>query len=497
MFGDAGAQTASGQRTAMLKTIHYSRYRRTGYATLRDEPAVTNRPLLGGLTQTEMVTAFNHPEQRRNLHVIANLLTQMDSARHLPLELYNFQASLFRASYRAQTAAADINRALKRLAGGKGPDWQGQHDADALRYLEPRWTPASPIDSRNRADWEFEAVVAARIVHQLREVGDGLAWRVYGFNRGLITALADHSLAGPIVPKKGLGAELGRIAGIFHDTGHFTLMHDLTTVLRHHDLTEVHASGFRELHEVKATLSNRARSDSSKQRRALEAALEAAVGDGPLRSSAYITRGAVQLRTHVRDLSGVLAVAQRDGLVVTRIADRMVSVLHLPTIARLGSEPSATWDRYQDRRHDARQQFMPTAINLLTNKMTFADRDERNPFLAPFSVFPLSVAHRTALICDLVLVETTMDVQALADGFSKSGVAANVLLNYASRPGADVLEVITGDRRMVVHSAAITQLLYEMVRTDCFAKAFVGDYRSSGANGKFVTVFNNERAAWR
>lgn len=340
--------------------------------------------------------------------------------------------------------------------------------------------------------------MAARVVHQLRDVGDGLAWRIYDYDRALILALSDHPLAGPIVPKKGLEAEIGRIVQNFRDTGHFTLMHDLTTVLRHHDLTEVHADGYRELHEVKRTESSRARSDASKQRRALEAALAAAAGSAPLASSAaHITRSAVQLRTHVRELSGVLTVARRDGSAVTRIGDRVVGILHFPTIAASGADVRELWDRYQARRAEARQRLMPTAIHVLENKMTFADRDERNPFLAPFAIFPLPVEQRTELICDLVLVETMTDVQALADGFEHNGTPAQILLEPASQPGADVLAVVAGDRKMTVHASAVTQLLYEMVHTDCFAQAFTADGASTYGNGKFVLVFSNERAAWR
>lgn len=70
--------------------------------------------------------------------------------------------------------------------------------------------------------------MAARVVRQLRDVGDGLAWRVHHFDRGLITALSDHDSPGPIVHKKGLGNEIGRVIECFRDNGHFALMHDLT-----------------------------------------------------------------------------------------------------------------------------------------------------------------------------------------------------------------------------------------------------------------------------
>jgi hypothetical protein len=456
---------------------------------------VETAPLLGTLDAAQVSRALNHPEQRLNVGVIANLIDHMDRAGHHPADLYNFQVALFRCSYRAQQAAADISRALKRLADGKGPDWQGQHGSDLLQYLVPLWTPMCPIDSRNPEDWHREAVVAARVVRQLRDVGDGLAWRVHHFDRRLIIALSDHAPAGPIVPKKGLDSEVGRIIEVFRDTGHFALMHDLTTVLRHHDLTEVHANGYRELHEVKATVTRSSIRAASKQRRALEAAFGAAAGRLPLESSgAHISRSHVQLRTHIRELSAVLTVAQRHGYVSSRVGDRIVGAVHFPTIAASGEDLRDVWDAYQARRAAASYRWMPGASNVLQNRMTFTE--SRNPFYAPFSIFPLPVAQRTALVCDLVYVESIMDADVLAASFKKIGIPTQTLLDHTGKSGHDVMEIVSGDTKMTVHTSAVSHLLSEFVRTDCFVKAFAADI-SSATSGQFVLTFSNEKAAWR
>lgn len=456
------------------------------------------RPVLIGLDESSLLRVLNHPEQMRNVALVNNLLDRLDRVGHNLGDLYNFQAALFRYSYRAQWAVADINRALKRLADGKGPDWQGQHDPDVLEFIGPLWTPACPPDSRDPHDWELEGLAAARIVRQLRDVGDGLAWRVHRYDRAVITALANHPTSGLIVGKDGLGSEIGRIVATFRESGHFTLMHDLTSVLRHHDLTEVHANGYRELHEVKATQNRRTSKAAATQRRAAEAALAAAAGTAPLEpTGAHITRSPVQLRTHIRELSGVLDVAARDGHVSTRVGDRAVSALHLPKVAASGAEFREVWESYQARRAETRRRLMPTAMNVLQGQLTFQGQELRNPYFAPFSIYPLPPAQRTALICDLVLVEFAMDAQVLAAGFEKQAMPARLLLDYTSRPGADVLTVETRSGRMTVHAAAVSQLLHEMVRTDCFVQAFSADAALTDEAGSFVLTFSNERAAWR
>jgi hypothetical protein len=459
---------------------------------------VGKRISLIGLDEASLLRVLNHPEQMRNVTVVNNLLDRLDRVGHNPGDLYNFQTALFRCSYRAQWAVADISRALKRLADKKGPDWQGQHAPDVLEFIEPLWTPACAPDSRDPRDWELEAVAAARIVRQLRDIGDGLAWRVHRYDRAVITALSNHPTSGLIVGKDGLDSEIGRIVENFRDSGHFTLMHDLTSVLRHHDLTEVHADGYRELHEVKTTQNRRTSRAAAKQRRAAEAALAAAAGTAPLEpTGAHITRSPVQLRTHIRELSGVLDVASRDGHVATRVGDRAVSALHFPTVAASGADFAKVWESYQARRAEVRGRLMPTAMNVLQGQLTFVDQQLRNPYFAPFSIYPLPPAQRAALICDLVLVEFAMDAQVLAAGFEKQAMPARVLLDYTSQPGADVLSVDTGSARMTVHAGAVSQLLHEMVRTDCFVQAFAAGAALADESGTFVLTFGNERAAWR
>ena len=86
---------------------------------------------------------------------------------------------------------------------------------------------------------------------------------------------------------------------------------------------------------------------------------------------------------------------------------------------------------------------------------------------------------------------------ALAAGFEKQALPARVLLDYTSQPGADVLDVDTWSARMTVHAGAVSQLLHEMVRTDCFVQAFAAGAALADESGTFVLTFGNERAAWR
>lgn len=421
---------------------------------------------LGELDPVRMVRVLNHPEQQRNVNVVGELLRRMDQAGHDPRLLYDFQVVLFGASYRAQQAEADIGRALGRLADGKGPDWMGQHDADTVEYLAPAWTPVCALDSCEPADWELEQVVARRVVRQLQDVGDGLAWRVHRYDRRLIVALADHPPAGRIVGKTGLNAEIGRVVERFRASGEFSLLHDLATVLRHHDLTEVHADGYRELREIKTRPTKSARAKLSKQRRRAEAALAAAAGTAPLGSrGSHLVRSDRQLRTHVRDLSGVMTVAQRDGYVVTRVHDRVVGMLYFPTIAGLESrqDQQEAFDAYRARLDATLNRLLTGTIPRLHAWIGFTET--RDAFFAPYCIYPLPIAQRTMLICDLMMVDAFMDADTLCRGFGDLGLEVRYLLGPGSTPDADVLTLGDGHSRMALHARAVSQLLFDFVRT--------------------------------
>lgn len=473
---------ACSEHTAASKTV--------------EGPLVTKTLALGDVDPVGIVRVLNHQEQRRNIAVVAGLLDQMDRAGHDPHLLYNFQVALFRESYRAQLADADINRALRRLADGKGPDWMGKHDADTLTYVAPAWRPLCAIDSRDSSDWELERITACRVVRQLREVGDGLAWRIHRYDRRLIVALSDHDAPGPLVNKAGLPSEIGRVVHRFQDTGQFSLLHDLTTVLRHHDLTEVHANGYRELREVKTRLTKSTLAKASKQRRQAQAALAAASGDTPLGATGpRLIRSDRQLRTHIRDVSRVMSLAERQGYAVARVHDRVVGIVHFPAIAASGRDPQELLTAYHMRRDAVITRRLPNTINMLHARIGFTE--PRNAFFAPYSIYPLPVTQRTALICDLVLLDIMMDAETLRCGFEDIGVAAYCLLRTGSGPDADVLVVGDGPVRMTVHARAVSQMMFEFAQTACFVRALAADLADPPTGDNFIMTFSNEQAAWR
>ena len=85
--------------------------------------------------------------------------------------------------------------------------------------------------------WQLELDICERVARQLRCVGDALAWRVFGFERQYITALARNQSPGMMAGKLGFAAERARVEQARREYGQFALMYALTNCLRIGDIT--------------------------------------------------------------------------------------------------------------------------------------------------------------------------------------------------------------------------------------------------------------------
>ncbi|MEV6117722.1 hypothetical protein AB0L59_35955 [Streptomyces sp. NPDC052109] len=454
---------------------------------------------LSGLDESELNGVFLHPEHRANLSNVTWLLERYDAAGNSVDGLYDVQAHLFRFSYRAQLAAQSIGRALRRVQRFKAPDWPGAHSAEAAAFVPP-WQLSCPSDSSQEEHWRLERQVAERVIRQLRAVGDALAWRVYNYDRRAIVALSRNTSPGPFVGKEGLDYELGKVVEIKDRAGNFALLHDLTSVLRVLDVTELRPDGSRMLQEVKSSTAPSATAKARRQLKQAQQLLAAIDGSQPLPGTEAIQlwRSPTQLRTHVRDLRPLLERAENDGWAAARISDRVIGVLHLLTAARDG-HPEAKWAAYISRRDRLLDQHQGGERGLHRLQATSADTSARDPATAPWGIYPLPARHRAALICDYLIIQTFALADGLAERFQRRNLHAQILLphqNGTFDTSTDVLRIAGPRHGMIVHGNAIYQLLMEFIRTDHFVSGISEALQLPQPPHHTVHTFSNERAAW-
>lgn len=453
---------------------------------------------LAGLSAPQLDAAMRHPEQLENLSTVTMLLQGLDAAGSDPGRWAACQEQLYRASYRAQQAGHDLRRALSRLASGKNPGWPVAHDSETEKFVAPAWRLLCNPDCLDSAGWDTELRIAERIDRQLKSVGDALAWRVYRYDRRIIIALSRNKPPGPFVGKAGLASERGAVRDLWTTHRHFALMHDLTAALRIVDITEVQANGYRMLREIKAN----PKASASRQIRLAEAALAAIDGSNPLPGpdpdlEPFLWRSSAQLRTHVRQLRPLIDQASDHGFWVGRTGDRVVGVANLLAAAQNGRYPAEQWAEYEDSRDQALGKHLPVSLHRM--KAISADAAGRDAAIAPYGIYPLPAWQRAGLICDYLIIEGTMADRTLVAAFEKRGMTARPLLpaaNGVQSADQDVLEVTRGNCRVVLHGAALNQLLLEWIVTDRYADAVAELFDMPNPSPQAVLTFSNERSAW-
>ena len=453
---------------------------------------------LAGLSVAQLNTVMRHPEQLGNLTAVARLLQMLDAANGDLGSWRAIQEELYRASYRAQQAGHDLRRAMGRLDDGKDPGWPVAHDSETKTFIAPEWRLNFYADERDRAAWDTELRVAERVDRQLKAVGDVLAWQVFRYDRRIIIALSQNDPPGPFAGKPGVARERQTVADLWTRYGHFALMHDLTSVLRIVDITEVQANGSFILHEIKSN----PRASVNRQVRMAKAALAAVDGREPLPSRGpvpqpFLWRSNAQLHTHVRQLRLLVDQACARGFWVGRTADRVVGVVNLLVAARNGRSPSEQWAEYEDNRESALDKHLPPSLHRM--KGISADVAGRDAAVAPYGIYPLDPWQRAGIICDYLIIEGTLADQGLIGSLEKRGFAARSLLPAANgmRSARDeVMEVVKGNRRMVLHGAAINQLLLEWIHTNRYADAIGELFKTPDPASQGVLTFSNERGAW-
>lgn len=444
-------------------------------------------PLLGDLTTEQLVQVMKHPAQLRNLQVIEYLLRQLDACTSLD-EYIDFQGLLVQATVKTHQDAGEIDQQERRSLQGKG-----------IKGLTD-WPLALDPATATPADWAIERIVASRVLRQIRAVGDTLAWRAFGYDRGSITVLASNQSPGRITNKTGLNSELRLVFEAWKERKCFALLHDLTSALRIGDVTEFGLDGSRHIFEVKSSPNAK----TSRQRRRMQEAVDAIEGRGPLpkidRSDPtfYLYRTAVPLRADFTELRTLIERASSIGDWSGRVGKgRVTGVLAL---LKLAEDPAHEVRLAQYRSHLGRALNKHLAGTVQHVKAVSTDYTARRADVAPFGIFPLPVETRAQLICDYLVLDTRMAIEAVAQCLEKHGLRVDVPLpmqNSQHAGNKSVIHIYGDKAHLTVHGHGLHNLLMEFVNLDCFAAATAEMFNMDPTGARPLLMFAGERRVWR
>lgn len=438
-------------------------------------------PLLA-LPADRIDIALGHPGQLRTLSLIEEFVEQLRTCR-TARDYRELQGELVANIYDVEGRRSQCTWAAKRLYRN--------------RPLPDIPTLPSGRNDKSAYEWEFEGYIFSRLARQLRTIGDGMAWRRFGYDRRVIVTLARNQSPGAIYGKKGLARELGFIDEFWDTTGQFALHHDSTNCLRIADVTEFHDDGKIRFVEVKTSARRRA-GQTQRAQQAVDALTTggALPGAGPAAGLALVQ---VDYATDLDQLSCTLTEAETEGISSVGIDHgRALLAIDLSTLV-LGPEAQEQGlERVNDFRLAAlRQANMMDDTHHVVGRSI--DTATRSPLMVPFSVYPLPPRQCARLICDFLSFETTLSVDALAATCREAGLDTRIEL--PSRNGAlagddPVLAIAGRDRTLTVHNQALMPLMYELVDPQQWVQGIGELLRLVDFPLQPHPVFRNEAPTW-
>lgn len=438
---------------------------------------------LVSLAEAESAAVLRHPSQQAITSTITQMISWLRACETLE-DCYEFQRHLFGCLYEVEERRAQCSRVTKRLERGQNI---------------PANVPVPPSGNPTQlSTWKLESYVFERLARQLRTVGDGFAWTCFGYDRRVILALSRNDSPGPMYGKAGLRYELGAIEEIWRDKQHFALHHDLTNCLRIADLTEFTADGQRLFHEIKAKPHT-----EKKQLERAQAVVEAIMNGGVLPSSVSDTR-LVELqepyRTNLKQLNDLLQLAKQNGCHGMKLPHgRAVIASSLPVMAvRWEDNPEEGTHLLESTRHRAlKRAGIDKAMHHI--KGYSGDTAARSPIMAPWAIYPFSPSDCAALICDMLLFDTTVSADALVESLERAGLTGEVLLEPADVNLEGDMPVVRArwrDRSVTWHAHGLGVLLYELAEPDTLARGVREALLMDNPPDFPLLVHKNEAATW-
>jgi hypothetical protein len=440
------------------------------------------QPLVS-LGETEPLTVLRHPAQQAMVTTIAKLIAWMRDCNTLQ-DCYDFQQCLFGYLYKTQERHQQCSRIVKRLTRGK-----------TLPANAPEPPPTG--DPEHLATWELELYVYERLIRQLRMVGDGFAWTCFGYDRRAIVTLSRNDPPGLSYGKPGLHAELAAIDELWKSQGHFALHHDSTNCLRIADLTEFTEDGY-----VFVEVKTSPRFKKEQVERA-QAAVNAINRGGVLPSSVGDFR-LVQLNepyiTNLKHLHDLLQLAKRNGCHGMKLTQgRALVSSYLPAMtARWGHDIDGGADALDATKQQAyKRAGIATDMHHIIGYS--GDTASRSPIMAPWSIYPFTPIDCAALICDMLVFDTTVSADALVESLAGADLRGEVLLTLGDAKIEGTMPVIRAhwrNRAVTWHALGLNQLLYELAEPDALARGIREVLLMDEAPDYPTLIYANEAACW-
>ena len=277
------------------------------------------------------------------------------------------------------------------------------------------------IDERKYIDDQIKEAERQIRIHEairrcIRDLGDGIAWRLFDYDRAVLAELADRP-SGKSVNIEGLESELVEFISVFYSNDGIALLTDLTHFIKLGDIVIKKDDATYEIVEVKKGHKSSGR--ITRQRQEMRSTVEFLnEGEREINGARFVISEAdITPETAHSNIRTLLAGAEKQGAAVEKIGDYLiVFCVDVHKTVEVGSDKSkAIVNKASD------------AANDLADKGDFVlpfPADDRYIVVrnsAPWSIFPFTESDRIKLITGGLYLKAYVNISAVLRYFELRG----------------------------------------------------------------------------
>lgn len=243
---------------------------------------------------------------------------------------------------------------------------------------------------------DLGTAVVKRLILISKQIADSLVWRVLGYDRVLVQLISEHSKTGYLDDT--VFADFAIAKEIVEQEDATVLVNDLTTILRHGDLTIIGKDGIA-LMETKYGRASKRDRRATRQRRRLNELLSFLNTGVRVREDRrdFILKADVSIRTHHSAVAETIAHARSQGYHRHDASDVLVI--------------EAVWRKNQRGEFPTERPFENVEHILRFDNLRAFDKPTTR--IAPYSIFPLDHKSCYDLITGDMMLVTTVNLDSL------------------------------------------------------------------------------------
>lgn len=308
--------------------------------------------------------------------------------RQNPLPLFKVQMSMLTDLVTSEHAIAQYKKAKEERQQNAKDNLEAKHFEDELRLID--------------REIHFHQAICRAI----RDIGDGIAWRLFDYDRVTLAMIANRP-ASKHINLAGLEAELMEFGRVFDSKEGIAVLNDLTNFLKLADVTIRKDQGAFELVEVKTGHKSSGRITRQKQNLRRTVAL---INTGTTEDEEImISELEVRLQTYFRNIARLIQEAEKNGVATQRIGECMlVQCTDFEIASNMGFEKTK---QVLDDGRKCTKQWMEAGDIVID--LASQDKYMSVKNYAPFSVYPLSEKTRVRLMIGSLFVVSYLNVSAV------------------------------------------------------------------------------------